>query len=423
MSENQPYEARPIYLAWALLSCSVLLGACGDGDETVHSVPIEGCESLDVTPCDTRERACQSSRLQIAACLRETTAASLPLVNVMTEQSYADNWNAMNAESVRFVGTNHFEVAMTWIGLAQPGAFGYVPVTAETVQDWFGTYRWRHKDLVVIDHGKPADDAASNVELVAALIRALRDRDVEIGPWSTRVAVFDLDSNWGADAMYFGEARFYANRYRDALKGRALSAADEFSQINANVEQDVAWMVAQPSPYLATLSRFSDNFGSRAMSLAWQRGGVPAINELWESKLLTHQLMASETEEGKAPPLKYHARPRAPEGWDQDPIVTALGAWGLFLTLTRHLPTETAWSIALGWRGDQLFVFDRVDTEDTSTGLVWQIETADENAAALLEEELRAVDPSVRVGRTGTFVTLARADLDGSLDWAFVTDE
>ena len=110
-------------------------------------------------------------------------------------------------------------------------------------------------------------------------------------------------------------------------------------------------------------------------------------------------------------------------GWDQDPIVTALGAWGLFLTLTRHLPTETAWSIALGWRGDQLFVFDRVDTEDTSTGLVWQIETADENAAALLEEELRAVDPSVRVGRTGTFVTLARADLDGSLDWAFVTDE
>ncbi len=241
MSENQTSTAQPVCLPMALLCLAALASACGSDPlaaPTPHSYPIPGCETLDVTPCDTQKRDCQVSRFQLAACLRGTQAGTLPLVTVMTEQAYVDYTNGLY-EGRELVGTNHFELAMVWLGLAQPGSFSFVPITKESIANWFGTYRWRGKDLLLIDHGKPTDDEASNVALVAAWIRALRDRDINIGVWTTVVSVFDVDSNWGADAMYFGEARFYSNRYKASLDG--IPPADEFAQINASIRDDIAW--------------------------------------------------------------------------------------------------------------------------------------------------------------------------------------
>jgi hypothetical protein len=306
--------------------------------------------------------------------------------------------------------------------LAQPGSFKFVPVTEASYADWFGTYRWRERDLLIIDHGKPASDVASNVALVAAFIRALRDRDIQIGTWTTVVAVTDVDSNWGADAMYFGEAHLFSNRYQAALSGIDPASLDEFSQFNAGVREDIAWIRAQPSTFVATNARFAQNFGARAMYLAWQRGGVEAVNVLYSDKLITHQLMASETEEKPAPSLKYHARPRAPEQWDQDPIVTALGAWGLYLSLARSLKSDAAWSLALGWRGEQLFIFKGREANAEDTALVWQLEMANDASASALEARLRSDEPTARIGRTGTFVTFAQASNEDSLDWVFVDD-
>ena len=311
---------------------------------------------------------------------------------------------------------------MTWLGLAQPGSFHSVPATKESVAHRFGTYRWKQRDLLVIDHGKPADDVASNVALVEAMIRALRDRDIQIGTWTTVVAVNDVDSSWGADAMWFGEARFFSNRYQAALDGKDPASFDEFAQINAGIRDDIAWIRAQPSTYLATNARFAQNFGARATYLVWKRGGVEAVNILFSDKLITHQLMASETAELAAPALKYHARPRAPDAWDQDPTVTALGAWGLYLSLVRNLKSDAAWSLALDWSGEQLFIYKGAEPNEGDTALVWQLETADETSASSLEAALTAGIPSAHLRRSGSFITLAIASNQDPLDWAFVAD-
>jgi hypothetical protein len=273
---------------------------------------------------------------------------------------------------------------------------------------------------LIIDHGKPASDVASNVALVEALIRALRDRDIQIGTWTTVVSVNDVDSSWGADAMWFGEAQFFSNRYQTALAGKDPASFDEFAQINASIHDDIAWIRAQPSTYLATNARFAKNFGARAMYRAWKRGGMDAVNTLYTDKLITHQLMASE--ELPAPALKYHERPRAPNEWDQSPIVTALGAWGLYLSLARGLELEAAWSLALGWSGEHLFIYKGAEPNEAETALVWQLETTDETSASSLEAALTAGIPNAQVQRAGSFVTLAIASNGAPLDWAFVTD-
>lgn len=337
----------------------------------------------------------------------------------MTEQEYVDYINA--TFEGRDLVVNHFEVAMTWLGLARPGSFNHTPLRLEDVANWFGTFRWRENDLLRIEHDRPADDAASNVALVEALILALRDRTLDIGAWSTVVSIFDVDSLWGGNAMYFGEARFYSNRYKAALAGIDASRFDELAPINAGVQADIDWIRAQPSTYVATNDRFAHNFGARAMYLAWQRDGLNGVNGLFDSKLITHQLMASEDEELAAPHIKLHARPTAPEAWFSEPNQTAIGAWGLFLSLSRHLDADAAWALALEWRGDQVYVYKSLDPDD-QTALVWQLETSDEASATTLAEALSSAVEGAEVRRQGSFVSLAIATDQSSLDWAFVED-
>jgi len=424
MSENRISGEPRASLSAALLCLAALTAACGSVDPqkaaTPQPRPVPGCEQLDVAPCDTLDRACQQSRLELAACLRQTVPGLLPPVTMMTEQAYAED-QAAKFDGTQSSRTGHFETAMNWLGLVQPGAFRMRPGPDSTA-DSAVSYRWRERDLFIIDHGRPADDAASNIAMVAALIRALRDRDIDIGHWSSEVAISDADSVWGANAMYFGEAQFYSNRYKAALAGLTPSSADEFAQINDSIREDIAWIRAQPSPYVASNTRFAYNFGARAAYLAWQeKNGAEGVNALYDSKLLTHQLMASETEASPPPTLKYHAIPRAPAEWDQDPVVTALGAWGLFLSLSRNLSTDAAWSLALKWSGEQLFVYNGIEPS-SDTALVWQLELADETSASSLEEALSAGTPGAQVRRAGTFVTLTLATTQDPLDWAFVTD-
>jgi hypothetical protein len=214
--------------------------------------------------------------------------------------------------------------------------------------------------------------------------------------------------------------QFFSKRYRAALDGKDLTSFDEFAQINAGIHDDIAWIRAQPSTYLATNARFAPNFGARVMYLAWKRGGMDAVNTLFTDKLITRQLMASE--ELALPTLKYHGRPSAPAEWDPNPIVTALGAWGLYLSLGRHLDLDAAWSLALRWSGEHLFVYKGVEPNESATALVWQLETADEAAASSLEAALLAGTPNAKVQRSGSFVTLAIASNQAPLDWAFVAD-
>lgn len=419
MSHRASFRAQPKILFMAGLGLAALTNACGSDAPAAHSLPIAGCEMHDLAPCDARTRECEISRFELAACLRGAKGGEPPPITLMTEEGYADYINASNEG--QNLPTNHYEIAMTWLGLAQPGSFNFVPVTKESIAGWLGTYRWRSRDLLVIDHGRPADDVASNVALVAAMIRALRDRDIQIGTWATAASVFDADSTWGADAMYFGEARLFSNRYQAALEGRGLASSDELAQINAGIREDIAWIRAQPSTYLASNARFAANFGARALYLTWRRGGMDAVNYLYADKLITQQLMADETEEAPLPKLKYHARPRAPDAWNQDALVTAVGAWGLYLSLSRSMNADAAWSLALEWSGEQLFVY-KAAPPSQDTALVWQLEMADEAAASALSNALTADGPGGKVQRNGTFVTLAIASNDDPLDWAFVAD-
>src|SRR6478752_7118376 len=100
MGESAKVRVRSACLPVALL-LATLSSAC-DSEKLKTSAspptprPLAGCETLDLSLCDTRQHDCQLSRLAIAACLRETDARALPQVTIMNPQDYADYWNAQN---------------------------------------------------------------------------------------------------------------------------------------------------------------------------------------------------------------------------------------------------------------------------------------------------------------------------------------
>ncbi len=69
MSDNGNSRAQPAYLSAALLCLAALVSGCGSDSQQASYLPIPGCESVALAPCDTMQLDCQKSRLEIAACL------------------------------------------------------------------------------------------------------------------------------------------------------------------------------------------------------------------------------------------------------------------------------------------------------------------------------------------------------------------
>jgi hypothetical protein len=120
-------RVQPNFLGTAVLCLAALSNACSSDAQAPHSYAVPGCEMHDITPCDTKVRACQQSHFEFAACLRGAVGGAPPPLTLITEDDYVAYYNA--AAEVQNLATNHYEIAMTWLGLAQPGSFNFVPLT------------------------------------------------------------------------------------------------------------------------------------------------------------------------------------------------------------------------------------------------------------------------------------------------------
>lgn len=174
------------------------------------------------------------------------------------------------------------------------------------------------------------------------------------------------------------------------------------------------------SPLIASRSAFPYSYGQRFVDFAWQAGGRSAFLDLLAAPpASTHVLMGSSDTPSEPPPQVELSPPVAPGGWSA-PGNDVLGAWGLFLALTRAASAEAARPTALAWRGDRFSVYAG-PRPFSETALVWQIELADEASASSVAANLGLLVGSAGVQRQETRVVVAAATSAVSLDWAFVS--
>lgn len=406
---------------WVALG-SLALGLVGCGEEDSNglgrlSYPrMPGCEQIDSAPCDTMQPGCQQVRLELAACLRGSEPGELPPVTLWTEQQYGDALTALLAESPRPT-PDHYERALSLLHLVEPGAFSPGPAVMNQVSWVWGFYDPEERDITIIDHGQPADDDTSNALLLHELVHALQDRDVTLRAFHEEHDG-SFDAMLASTSIVEGEAELHESHYVAALLGLDPTQVDWREHFTNRIANGDKWVLEQSSPLVATRSDFPYAYGQRFVDFAWQAGGHQALLALFAAPPTSTQVLLASTDAPNASftPVELVA-PTAPSDWSFVADDT-LGAWALYLVLTRSATTPDVRAAALAWRGDRLSIYSGPTTD---TALAWQLELGDEASAALVETNLQAQLGGTWVRRQGTRVVAAAATAAVALDWAFVT--
>jgi hypothetical protein len=401
------------------LLAAALLSACGASDDESLGAPprygIPGCERFATAPCGVLERDCQLRLLQIAACLRETEPGELPPVSVMTEAAYAVYLAQDQSDPL----PPEVEKAFVMLGVVSPGALAPSSMTTELVTKIAGFYREDKQDVVIIDHGPGSDEESASATLVHEFVHVLQDREVGLGAFSAARGPY-LDSALAARSLIEGEARWHQLRYAAAMLGIDSRRVDWSKTLQNRVAGAEAWVMEQPSPFVAGQLALPYEWGARYLFFDWQQTGQAAIRARFsEPPATTHALMASvaATLDDDFAPSEI-ALPTAPDGWERlaDEV---LGSFGTFFFLERATSPERARELALAWRGDHLGIYRAPSGAGGSVAaVIWYVDFASEQAAADAAGFMPspAAASSSRVSGTRLFVGRSQSYVD--FGWA-----
>lgn len=404
----------------ALLAC-----ACGGTDEDDSAiaraqgasssdgrVPVPGCEGFDYASCDIREPACVTNLIAIAHCLRgSSTTFATPAVISLTQAEAEAELLALFPSPIP-AEVNHFEVALTQLGLTVPGALAPMAQAARYAREWAAFYSQARQAIVVIDHAEPLDALSENVVLVHELVHALQDAEHDLEAFRQRYPL-GVDADLLVSSVVEGEARLHERRYFAARAGLDTSTLDFRRSFGNLREASERWVFEQADLYTATQLSVPYAHGAAYVFDVWSRGGPDAVRSLFDAPPSSMRDVLATSWAGalNVPFEPFQGSTERASGLDVEPspseatleASTSLGSWGMYLLVQPKLDElESARQLALGWRGDLLEVFSAASGE---TSARWQLQLDDVMAAARVVELLRDI-PGVIASQVNARVTL-----------------
>ena len=336
------------------------VAACGTADPA-------DCLLRSASSCDVREVDCQEHAHAVIACIRGTDHP-LPQIAVMTAEEYADanppapprtpaeqrQWDqhVRAYELLNLLPESWEEPAPT-------------PVAAPYI-----AYDSTSDTITVVADGTQRERELSGLLFTLAIADRDSESDVS-GLFLTETGT--LDSKYGLSTLFAGEGTLFA-----AMAGaRELDygeLAERFSYLEAmaGVRDKFADRSAM---WAEAMSRFQYIYGAHHVLSAFQRGGMGAVDALYEDlPLSTAYALASGNSIDAAFSAIDLALPAPPEGFrylSQD----SLGPVMLQIHRTRETGDDSTraaeqW-LARNWVGDRLLVAGS-DTSD-AVAVVWQI--------------------------------------------------
>lgn len=334
--------------------------ACG-ADE-----PADPCLLRSASSCDVREVDCQEHAHAVIACIRGTDHP-LPEIAVMTAEEYADAYPPAPPRSP----------AEQWLWDRHTRAYellGFLPAKWEEPEPTpiaapNLSYDSASDTIVVVADGTQRETELFSLLYMLAL--AARDRESDLdGLMLTKTGNFDSKS--ALFTLGAGEAIFFANM----ASARELDYGELVERLTFDYMMDeVRERFADPSiAWGKALGLFQYYYGANYVRGAYRRGGLAAIDALYEDSLTStaYALAGSDNIDAAFSAIDL-ALPAPPEGFrflSQD----SLGPVMLQIHRTRETGEGTRaaeQALARSWVGDRLLVAAS-DTSD-AVAVVWQI--------------------------------------------------
>ncbi len=346
-------------------------GADSD-DESHPSQLLPECPSLDTTPCDTRDAACQHRLLDLAACMYGVDKKPDVPISVVSEDELIDQLQGTSMTSpTTDPRTVHFEQALVELGLVPTGSFTEGGGSIEDLVNRIdGIYEDATIGIRLVDRGMPRSDAESDALLLHELVHAIQDAEYDLTTWGADVPP-DYDAILAHRTVSEGEATMYQYRAQAAMTGHDVTNVDWdkfFEEVRDGFE-DIA--LKDGAPYLVAPNSFPYGYGTLAAFRAWNSDG-PLYHRAQFGNAPRRSLDVMNESYGK-PPVTA-AAPRVVEPPLPSPYISVdHGVMGAFLLeLFAHhagASSDDARALALAWRADSMWICRNGD----DTGYLWEL--------------------------------------------------
>ncbi|HKO91820.1 MAG TPA: hypothetical protein VJU61_11735 [Polyangiaceae bacterium] len=326
------------------------------------------CGGYELEPCDIVDPACRERIAEIAACQwgGPGTAPLLPEVSTLTEEEYRVSLTAQAAEATDSEQQSAFNDVLVLLGLADAQDVTVEAGVDRSAESVAAFYDFESKTITVIDHGEEMDLVVADSTLLHELIHAQQDAAHDLA------GVLDesqptTDALTSARVLFEGEAEFQQTLFEVGLQRIPIDSRSLETGLDSlrRAAQDDLFM--GPSVLFSTLQFLPYTYGPEWMYRLWLNGGSSQIQSQYD-KVPTNLLPVLGAAWGKPTPRAlltafpvanvFYTGTTPAEGSELIPVGTdRLGAWTVYVAARLAGEERLAEDLALGWRGDQLDVY------------------------------------------------------------------
>lgn len=316
------------------------------------------------TPCDIAAPACQRALFDLAKCLRGSSDAALPPIEVLSDEAFTARLSApdepvmeMHQEETR--QRAQLDRALTMLGLLrdEPDKAQADDGVARTA----AIYDSRENYVLVRRYGATTS-LQSNATLVHELVHALQDAELDL------LAVLSERHNYDESmtriALVEGEAVVYELLGVEELADRDLDW-DKVLQSQRET-LDMAYRSSR-NPIVAARMTYPYSYGTHYVADTWFAGGRDAVRALLDQDLVSSDLMRHAV---GTQPLAHGPKLGAPRSTDAFETLTSDESLGAFIQFGLFPGDDArAFQAALTLRDDRLDVYVAPGGEPIA---VWQ---------------------------------------------------
>jgi hypothetical protein len=356
---------------------SGLLGAGCGGDEPVRTdLPYE-------LYCDIASSDCQRRIYDSLAVMLDAEGFEMPGIRTLSVEQHEDEVR----RTVHLLDLTGEDAASRGLRL-----MGFIPAASESlaaarIQFWIdqvAAYYWRGSHVITIID-RDYDEIDAQVLLAHELIHAIQNRQFVLNEVSTEA---DTDDGvMAVRSVIEGDAEHNAFAWAYELLGYEPDSID-WDALHDDSQQTLREHAADPERALIdSAASFPYAYGFDYMTEVITTTGLPGRAAAFEAPPRTvFEVVTGPRSVAPSFDFPQVAHPSPLEGHSVE-LETRFGAWYLYGVLRQlGLSHEAAWATMLGWRGDELAVYQSGD----DVVAVWRVRFADESDGMALEAEINA---------------------------------